>query len=863
MKNGIWQGIGLIVWGVLFLCVMSVHAEIVAWWPLDEGLGQIVGDASGNGCDGFLGDFVGDAGKDPFWVFDSPRNRYVLEWSWGDVDEYVNLNEQIGHFRDLTQGTIMAWICRAADEIYPVDIILAASDSSDASSDLRFFVNYRPVSYAYDSLFFNVRNDGVKPAVVRTDEQLGISPFGPWRHVAVTVSEANEVKLYIDGAEQPLDPAGITTSPLGFFAGVSDIDTMGLGRNVDSDGAQMLFDGRMSDVAVFSHVLSTEEIALVATDAVTPGALDYRVTRGTPESGASQVDLATVLSWEEPSAANGATYHVYVGTDADLSDDFAGGTAFTWFDPTLAYGETYYWRVDVVTATDTYQGAIMSFTTVGKATDPHPADGSVDVYTETMLVWNGDVTSCTYDVYLGVSLESMVYVDTVQATAYEPEEELEGQTQYFWRIDTRNPSGELVAEGDIWSFTTDVTGAFLNQTDVFVSGTEGYHTYRIPAIIRTVQGTLLAFCEGRKNSSADSGDIDIVLKRSYDGGQTWGTLELVYEEGDTATITIGNPCAVVDKDTGRIWLAFYRNNMRVFIGYSDDNGVSWSEREEITEGVVPAEWYRGGTGPGVGIQLEHEPYVGRLIIPCWHQYYDGIYGSHIIYSDDHGGTWTHSPAILPDSNECQVVELTNGVLLNNHRRSGSYTGYRGVSFSNDGGACWGEITPDYELIEPTCQASFLRYTKFAEPDKNRLLFSNPAATARSNMTVKLSYDEGDSWPVAKTLYAGSSAYSCLAVLGDYSLGCLYERDSYGKITFAHFSLEWLTNGTDRATLLGDLNQDRKIDMEDLAIMVNNWLTDNRPCTIFPTGDLNEDGIVDMEDLSWLISVWLMGHWYDS
>ncbi|MBN2211746.1 MAG: exo-alpha-sialidase [Sedimentisphaerales bacterium] len=856
MKFGSMWGIKLFAWGFLVLSAIFAHGEIVAWWPLDEGLGQGARDASGNGCDGFLGDSTDNTSKDPSWVYDSVRNRYVLEWTWGDVDEYVNLDARIDYFQGLTEGTIVAWINRAAVELYPVDIILAASDSSDASSDFRFFVNYRPVSYAYDSLFFNVRNDGIKPAVVRTDDQLAVSPFGGWHHVAVTVSAVNEVKLYIDGVEQPLDPAGISTSPLGFFAGVSDIDTMGLGRNVDSDGTEMPFDGRMSDVAVFDQVLSADEIALVATGVATPGALDYMVMTGTPENGAIQVGLATILSWEEPAAASGPMYHVYLGTDTDLSDDFVGATSSTSFVPALLVGQTYYWRVDVVTATDTYTGVMMSFTTQGKATDPNPADGSVDVYTGTSLGWSGDVTSARYDVYSGLSPDALEYLDNVQATVYEPVEKLEGQTEYYWRIDTRNASGELVAEGDVWSFTTDIQGSFLEQTDVFVSGTEGYHTFRIPAIIRTQQGTLLAFCEGRKNSSADSGDIDIVLKRSHDDGQTWGSLELVYEEGDTATITIGNPCVVVDKETGRIWLAFYRNNMRVFVGYSDDDGVTWSEREEITEAVVPAEWYRGGTGPGVGIQLQETPYAGRLVVPCWHQYYDGTYGSHVIYSDDHGATWTHGPDILPDSSECQVVELDNGVLVLNHRRSGSHTGYRGVSTSNDGGATWSPIAPDYELIEPTCQASFLRHTQFAKPDKNRLLFSNPAATNRTNMTIKLSYDEGDTWPVAKTLYAGSSAYSCLMVEGDYSLGCLYERDSYGKITFAHFSLEWLTNGADKVTLLGDLTLDRVVNMEDLALMVNNWLVDDRPCTVFPIGDLSEDCIVNMEDLSWLISMWL-------
>src|SRR6187401_3058994 len=145
----------------------------------------------------------------------------------------------------------------------------------------------------------------------------------------------------------------------------------------------------------------------------------------------------------------------------------------------------------------------------------------------------------------------------------------------------------------------------LAQTDVFSAGSEGYHTFRIPALVVTKKGTLLAICEGRKTGRGDHGDLDLVLKRSTDNGQTWGKLELIYEEGGEAKVTIGNPCPVVDRDTGVIWLPFTRENDKVFMTSSSDDGQTWTRPREITANVKAADWNWYATGPGNGIQLIH------------------------------------------------------------------------------------------------------------------------------------------------------------------------------------------------------------------------------------------------------------------
>jgi sialidase-1 len=357
----------------------------------------------------------------------------------------------------------------------------------------------------------------------------------------------------------------------------------------------------------------------------------------------------------------------------------------------------------------------------------------------------------------------------------------------------------------------------LHNTDVFVSGEDGYHTYRIPALVTTKKGTLLAFCEGRKSGGSDSGDIDLLVKRSADNGKTWSRRQVAWDDREN---TCGNPCPVVDRQTGTIWLLMTwnrgddregeikkntsRDTRRVWVSQSKNDGLTWSKPVEITATAKRPEWRWYATGPGVGIQLQKGPWKGRMVIPCDHSIVsandpDG-YNSHVIISDDHGKTWHIGGVISPKVNECQVVELDNGTLMINMRNYDRSKTTRAIATSIDGGITFSKVTHDPALVEPICQASFLRYTLRSKQDRNRLLFSNPAHAKRGDrrdITVRLSYDEGRSWPVSKLIYAGPSAYSCLTILPDSNIACLYEagqKSPYQKIIFTSFTLDWLTGG---------------------------------------------------------------------
>lgn len=342
------------------------------------------------------------------------------------------------------------------------------------------------------------------------------------------------------------------------------------------------------------------------------------------------------------------------------------------------------------------------------------------------------------------------------------------------------------------------------HTDVlFRKGDAGVHTYRIPALVQAADGSIVVFAEARHNSGSDTGDIDLVARRSTDGGRTWSGIITVWDDGGNVC---GNPCPVVDRRTGRIVLLSTWNNgkdgesaihartsldtRRVFVLYSDDNGLTWSEPEEITDEVKNPEWTWYATGPCHAVQLQKGKNKGRLVVPCNH----GVFGagtvSHVIYSDDGGDSW-HLGGDPGVGNESTAVELKNGDIMLNMRgprtkdRVEKGAG-RLVAVSNDGGLTFGAPFDEKGLVEPVCNASIVNYTKAGKLTRT-LLFSNPdSKTKRKDMTVKQSDDSGKTWRAVYRLSEFPAAYSDLLVLDNGDVAVFYEtgeKTSYDTMTF--------------------------------------------------------------------------------
>ena len=362
---------------------------------------------------------------------------------------------------------------------------------------------------------------------------------------------------------------------------------------------------------------------------------------------------------------------------------------------------------------------------------------------------------------------------------------------------------------------------FLEKNDVFPFDMNGIKSYRIPGMVVTQKGTVLAYCEARRNNSSDWGEIEIHLRRSLDGGKTWEPAKQIAhqggrlegnprkKEGGEKEQTVNNPVAIVDHQTGAIEFLYCINYARCYAMRSTDDGVTWSAPVDITGSFEPFrkhyDWKVIATGPGHGIQIKS----GRLVVPIWLAY--GAVGDHApsaaatLYSDDHGKTWQAGEMCLPNEgefnnpNETMITELSDGrVML--VARSVSKANRKIITMSPNGVSGWSAPTFHKELWEPICMASITNYP--AVP--GTLIFSNPHSLnldasgrevpagrgKRQNLSLKLSRDDGKTWPINKTLEEGPSAYSDLAVLPDGTVLCLYEGDK--RIQMARLNLEWLT-----------------------------------------------------------------------
>ncbi len=354
--------------------------------------------------------------------------------------------------------------------------------------------------------------------------------------------------------------------------------------------------------------------------------------------------------------------------------------------------------------------------------------------------------------------------------------------------------------------------------DVFQNGDGLYPNYRIPAILRTEpSGALLAFAEGRQGG--DQSENDMVLRRSVDGGASWGPVQLLHDDGRNA---LNNPTVgqvLRGPRAGRVLLMYQRYPqgttiwnappgvsgpavVSVWLTWSDDEGVSWSMPIDITAQVKPPTTARSvNSGPGRLIQLRHGPFAGRIVVPFNRYDTDGNWGNYAAFSDDGGVTWQRgqdvprNPARI-QGNECQVVERADGsVLLNSRRSLGA--AHRKVSISYDGAITWSPLRDDLGLPDPACMASVFRFTDPADGLRSRILFAGPDSTSsRVQGSIWISYDEGGRWSGPRAFAPGGYAYSCLTRVDERRFGVLYEANGTGAMRFVATTVEWVSGGSD-------------------------------------------------------------------
>jgi len=327
---------------------------------------------------------------------------------------------------------------------------------------------------------------------------------------------------------------------------------------------------------------------------------------------------------------------------------------------------------------------------------------------------------------------------------------------------------------------------------------KGVSCFRIPALVTAPNGNLIAAIDERVPSCGDlkwSKDINIVVRRSMDNGKTWTDIETIvdYPFGKSAS----DPSMIVDDVSNEVFL-FYnfmdldkeKDVYYLHVMKSSDNGITWSEPVDITSQIAKPEWHNDFKfiTSGRGIQTRS----GKLL----HCMVNLDNGMHVFGSNDHGQSWFLIDTPIKPGNESKIAELSDGSWMINSRSNGK--GLRYVHISSDEGKTW-ETWPEPMLIDPGCNASFIRYTSIEDGyDKNRLLFANAKmGKDRKNMTVRLSYDEGKTWTEGKTIYPGGSAYSSLSILKNGDIALFFEKDNHKENAFVSFSLEWLSDGKDK------------------------------------------------------------------
>ena len=334
--------------------------------------------------------------------------------------------------------------------------------------------------------------------------------------------------------------------------------------------------------------------------------------------------------------------------------------------------------------------------------------------------------------------------------------------------------------------------------DLFISGQDGVSQYCIPSLITTNKGTLIAVCDARVDKPGDApNNIDLVMKRSIDGGKTWTKPKTIvnYPGKDAAA----DASMVMDKKTGVIWLAYdyaiadpqgqLGRIIRIHIMKSSDDGVSWSKPVDLNYLTRGKDFWLQNA-PGRGLYTDN----GAIIFPMY-----AIVGNFnnpkqkqtvLIISKDHGVSWSISNGVGNNNVEAQIASLPDGGIIANMRRPNG-EGYRQITTTEDMGQSWSGVYTDSALIEPGCQGSMINYQV---QGKSFLLFSIPDDKKyRRNLVLHICDNAGKTWtkkiPIYKNNASYSAAYSCLTKLPNGNIGILYEADTRGRIVFAQIPFQ--------------------------------------------------------------------------
>jgi sialidase-1 len=638
-------------------------------------------------------------------------------------------------------------------------------------------------------------------------------PAGEWMHFALVVDRnLNEIRIYQNGQTN-----NAWVAPVNAWAVTNTHDVLiGAGNN---GGAPTYYcNGSFGNVRFYSMALSAEEMAVDLNNSV----LD---------------DLSSTMKEHLIAAYDFSTANINNNQLADLSGHGHDGQMVN-----FSFGDAEI--LNVTLTQDTRKtGRGNQNDVLLKAALCYGGDNAVVGLQSMVLDLEGtsdygDIeeikvySTGTVNVFDERNPQNATLLGSVNPASGDLTCNLEGNlvsgTNYLWivaRVSDNATEGNVI-DASLKSITTaDETYELANpspagsreiilvHTLIYQPGDYNSTNYRIPAVITAKDGSIVAVTDKRKYNEGDlPQDIDIVCNRSTDGGHTWsepytialgtgvnhgfGDCALAWSNDDNGLIAgfVGGP---------GLWNSTPSNPIRTYISRSYDNGQTWTEREDITDFIfgdnciIPEQrtWRASFFGSGNGLRTS----TGRIMfVAAIRETTAQVLYNHAVYSDDNGQTWHVSGRASTSGDEAKVTELVDGRILMSIRHAGN----RWYNISEDGGETWQPTTSTwYDITAPACNGDMIRYTSENQGyDKNRLLHSVPFGSNREKVTVYVSYDEGETWPVSKCIVPYSSAYSSLCILPDGTIG-LYVEESYAgasgySTVFYNFSLEWLTDGED-------------------------------------------------------------------
>ena len=724
------------------------------------------------------------------WLEFNGEDQYVTVPSHADFD--INLDEDL---------SITCWV--NMDQLINGQRFVARRHMNQTGEQT---TGYEMWGGGSSSQYFAANTPKVGGSNVFSDWcKTGSGSTGTWMHLAMVISHTEGyVALYRDGAEGNIK----YTSDLDSWSVSNGLElTMGATRSGET-GYAYFFDGKLADVRVWKKALTQAEVEADMTAEVgadTEGlvaAYDFSGIHGTtlPDISGNGHD-GTLHGYAPVSTGDAQLYSVSASGDTNYTG--RGNDNEVAVNATVAItGEGNYdfqsLKLDLTGTTSlTDIDAVKVYTTTSSKFDARDLSeatllGTFENIEETM--------TCTLD---GSANAGTVYLWVTFDVA---DDATEG-----------NAISVKLTELDGMAVEMDATSreVLLARTLVFAPGDYGSMYYRIPGVVTAKDGSLVAVTDARKYNQGDlPGDIDVTVRRSTDGGKTWSEPVIIAKGqgekkgyGDAALVqtTEENGLLCIFAGANGLWASTPSDPIRTYYSKSTDNGVTWSEPVDITDQIYGAgcsdseraSWQASFCASGRGLLTSD----GRImfVAAIRHYSYNSTLYNHVVYSDDNGATWHVSDVAMVAGDESKVVELNDGTILMSIRRQGG--GPRYFNTSNDNGETWNTHSEWPELVEQGCNGDIVRYTSTLDGyDKDRILHTivNDRST-RQNVTMFLSYDEGKTWPIKKSICKTGSAYSSIAILEDGTIG-VYIEENYNtndySTYFLNFSLDWLTDGAD-------------------------------------------------------------------